>query len=89
MTCISATISAKVLKVVSNGCLGNIKALILKYVSHWIFFLHDFDKIFRNWIAEELRRNPCKRHVSWLLIDLECCFFFWNQMIVKTVIGIK
>ena len=28
----------KVLKVVSSGCLGNIKALNLKYVSHWIFF---------------------------------------------------
>ena len=26
--------SAKVLKVVSSGCLGNIKALNLKYVSH-------------------------------------------------------
>ena len=57
--CISATKSAKVLKVISNGCLGNIKALNLKYVSHWIFFM-TIDKIVRNWSknAEELRRKP-------------------------------
>ena len=39
--------NAKVLKVVSSGCLGNIKALNLKYVSYWIFFM-TIDKIIRN-----------------------------------------
>ena len=46
MTCISAK-KAKVLKVVSSGCLGNIKALNLKYVSYWIFFM-TINKIIRN-----------------------------------------
>ena len=68
--------SAKVLKVVSSGCLGNIKALNLKYVSHWIFFM-TIDKIVRNCSknTEELRRKPCKTHVSWLLIDPRVLFF--------------
>ena len=54
------------------------------------------DKIVRNWSknAEELRRKPCKTHVSWLLIDLECCFLEsndcldcnLNQMIARTML---
>ena len=65
------TKSANVLKVVSSGCLGNIKALNLKYVSHWIFFM-TIDKIVRNCSKNT---EECKTHVSWLLIDPRVLFF--------------
>ena len=82
MTCISAIKSPIVLKMVSNGCYGNI-------IPSCTTLFKLFDILFTNFfeLCEKIKKNKGgirrKMHISWLLKDLESSN--WYQIIARTM----